>query len=171
MALQSLDGSPLKVRDRDGHFYAETSSGQRVIDGVRGPAGGPFFMTCETANGLWQIEGAATHPDGKYSQVLDRNGQPVARIESAVFRRTKVVLPSGETIGMKAGHYMLFGYGAHFGSLAKARAPYVFPNRYFTLKLKPELLARPDRELLAVLAARLCANAISASIDAAGDSS
>jgi hypothetical protein len=165
MAVVPIDSSPLKVRHRDSRFVAETADGMLAFDGAYGASGGPELLACETANGTWHVQRRADHGDGKYNDVLDRSGHSVARIERHGLR-TSIVLTSGEQIPVTSGNLTLFGHGCRVGRLAKARAPFLRPGRYFKLKLSDELLARPDRELLVVLAAHLAEGRITASIQA-----
>jgi hypothetical protein len=162
MVLEQIS-SPLKVRWRHKRFTAVNSSGAIVFDGA---ADGADPLVCATAGGSWRIRQRASDESGKYNLVLDADGRTIARIDRHLMRHTQVVLPGGEAIAVTSGRFRLFSYGSRIGNLAVARAPYLFPQRYFTMKLSDELLSRPDREVLVVVGAYLASNAITAAIQA-----
>jgi hypothetical protein len=155
--------SPLKVRWRDRRFTALNSSGETVFDGA---ADGADPLVCTTSRGTWRIGQRASDESGKYNLVLDADGRTIARVERHLVRHTQIVLTGGEAIPVTKGRFMLFSHGSRIGNLAVARAPYLFPQRYFTMKLRDELLSRPDCEVLVVVGAYLASIAITASIQA-----
>lgn len=166
MVLEQIS-TPLKVRWRDKRFVAVNSSGEAVFDGA---ADGTDPLVCATAGGTWRIQQRTSDESGKYNLVLDANGREVARIDRHLVRHTNLVLPGGEAIPVTKGRLMLFCHGSKIGNLAVAQAPYLFPQRHFTMKLSDELLPRPDREVIVVVGAYLASNAISAAIQASAQS-
>jgi hypothetical protein len=159
----ALMSSPLKIRWRDKRFTAVNSSGEVVFDGT---ADGPDPLVCATASGSWRIQQRTSDENGKYNPVLDAAGRLVARVDRHLVRHTQILLPGGAPIPVTKGRFMLFGHGSRIGDLAVARSPYLFPQRFFTLKLTDELLSRPDRDLIVVVGGYLASNVITSAIQA-----
>jgi hypothetical protein len=157
--------SPLKVRvrERGTALVATDPAGQVVVEGRRGSAAAPYEAVLATAGGEWRVRPAS---DGAPAQVLGADGDLVAAVTRRALRGTEIVLPGGETIPVFGRSFL--GHRCTFGDLASARTPWLFPQRYFTLALGDELLARHDLDLIVALATHLAETHIAASISAAG---
>jgi hypothetical protein len=112
----------------------------------------------QTKNAAWRMEKA----EGG-SVVLDAAGATVARVRRRMVSGREIELAGGEQIRMSTMRLGI-GHGCRFGDLADAKAPFLMPQRYFTLKLSDELLARPDRELLIAVFTSIADTAISTAI-------
>lgn len=165
-SLVPLNTSPLRVRDKDGRFTGEDSNGGLVFTATHGGRDAADALVIQTASGTWRIQRAVD----KVNDVLDKDGHTVAKLQRRAFRSTLIELPGGESIPVTTGRFRLFGMGCGIGSLASAKAPFLRPNRYFTLTLKPELMQRADKELLVVLGAHVAQRMIDAQIQAAASS-
>jgi hypothetical protein len=158
--------SPLKVRDKDGKLTAEDGNGGLVVTGTRGGHDAAEVIVLNTSGGSWRVQREVDKVNG----VLDRDGRPVANVQRRAFKSTLIELPSGESIPVTKGQLRIFGMGCSMGDLASARAPFLRPNRYYTLTLKEALLQRPDKELLVALGAYIAQGMIDAQIQAAASS-
>jgi hypothetical protein len=118
----------------------------------------------QTKNQAWRIvrgdEGTA---------VLDAAGATVASVRHRRFQGEDIALAGGEVIELR-GNRLQVGHGCRFGDLAAAKAPFLAPQRYFTLTLSDALLAREDRELLIALMTCLAESHISISISVSASS-
>lgn len=161
MPPNPITSSPLKVAttEKGTVMTATDPSGQVVLDGLRGDPVAPAGAVLTTAGSVWTV--AAKHGDVR--QVLDPAGVVVAEIRRAGWTHDVIVTGDGTEIPAK-GRGARIGYGAIFGPLAHARAPFIGPARPFTLTLSPELLARPDHEMLVAVFAHIARGKIIAAI-------
>jgi hypothetical protein len=149
----------LKVAEKDGAVVGRAPNGDTVVE-VRGGEGGPVL---QTKNAAWQVRKG----DGGWA-VVDTTEAVAATIRRRMITGREIVLPDGETI--KQGSRVGMGHGCRFGTLAAAKAPFVRPDRYFTLELSDELLARQDRELLIAVFTYLANSHIQAAIQVSATS-
>jgi hypothetical protein len=147
-----IASSPLKVAvtEKETILSATDPGGQVVVEGVRGKAAEPVGAVLRTASSTWTI----SHREGGVRQVTDPAGVVVAEIRGNGWTHDTIHTGDGSEIPCK-GRGVKIGYGASFGSLAGARAPFILPKRPFTLTLSDELLARADHEMLVAVFAHI----------------
>jgi hypothetical protein len=149
----------LKVTHENRTVVGRAPNGDTVVE-LQQAVGGTVL---QTKNAAWQVRKA----DGGWAVMTPESAQ-AALIRRHMLKGREVVLPDGETI--RRGARVGVGYGCRFGDLASAKAPFLRPDRYFTLELSDALLARPDRELLIGVFTYLANSHIQAAIAAAASS-
>lgn len=145
---------------------AEKGSGTVVVDGqyARDLSMEPFVA--RTASDVWHVQ--RRDADGRRA-VLDGGGRQVATLTRQRFKPTILTLANGEQIPISKSK-VPFVAGSVIGSLATVRAPFAFPQRGFTMKLSPELLARRDRELIVAIGAYVAESVVRGQLaDSGGD--
>ena len=142
----------LKVtsEDKGRLVVGRAPNGDTVVEVRRGADG----TTLQTKNAAWRVH---------EGEVFDAASTKVALIHRNLTGR-EIELLGGERI--KVGRRLGPGHGCRFGDLADAKAPFLMPQRYFTLRLSDALLARQDRELLIGLFTSIADGTISAAIAA-----
>jgi hypothetical protein len=157
----------LKVKsyDKDTRIVATAPNGDTVVEIRRGAAADGALARYQTKSNAWRVESAGKHT----SAVRDASGATVAVIHHGRLGANDVELPSGENIKCDEPKLRM-GYRYRFGELARAKAPFVAPQRHITLTVTDALLAREDRELLLAIATGLCESAISLAISVRANS-
>jgi hypothetical protein len=159
-----IASSPLKVAvtEKGAVITATDHSGAVVVEGLRGKRAAPASAVLTTAAQTWTISANVDH----VRQVQDAAGVVVAEIRGGGWRHDTIVTGDGSEIPSKSRGAKP-GYGASFGSLASARAPWLTPKRPFKLTLSDELLARPDCEMLVAVFAHVAHQKIVSAIRSA----
>jgi len=158
-----MPSSPLKVKTKKADLVATGPGGGVVLQGT---TGGDFAFVCQTAEGAVTITHSSKGESAKFNSVRNAAGLEVARIEHHMIKKWQIRMSTGESIPVTSGRAMLTGHGCKIGDLAKAKAPWLAPQRYFKLTLSDELLHRPDCVVISVIAAWVAEVNISASISA-----
>jgi len=158
--------SPLKVRERKRRIWAEDTSKNVILDGKSGREVSPDSYVCAGPGGTWRVAAHVEGPGGKYTPLLDPTGREAARLHYVRRRGWSLELPSGETAEASSGGNLFKAFHCELGEFSRAKAPYVAPQRYFTLTLTDAALNHPSRDAIAVAAVWISEQAIAAKITA-----
>jgi hypothetical protein len=159
--------SPLKVRERKGRVWAEDDAGQVVLDG-RTRDHWPERYVALTASGTHRVGASVEAGPDPYLPIVDAGGREVARVLTRRRQDWILHLATGESATVTGKGGMLTGISCTVDGFSSAVAPRLAPQRYFTLTLADTLLARPDRDALAVALAWISEMTIASRISDAG---
>ena len=152
--------SPLKVRERKRRIWAEDKAGAIVIDGKSGRDVSPDSYVCEGPGGTWRIAAHVSATTGAYNPLLDPTGREAARLRYVRRQGWTLELPSGETAEASSGGNLFKAFHCEIAGFTSAKAPYLAPQRYFTLTLSDAAMSHPSRDAIAIAAMWISERAI-----------
>ena len=141
--------SPLKVRQRKGRIWAEDAAGQTVVDG-RTREHWPERYVAQTASGTHRVAARVETGPDRFLPIIDASGREIGRIVTRRRQDWVLQLVTGETAQVTDRGGMFSAISCTIGDFSRAAAPHFAPQRYFTLTLADNVLARPDRDAIVV---------------------